>query len=82
MYSEYQINNKYVGRKALSNIEICNKIAEEQHRSNKVLVGNLFCLTRYSGYYGMNDTKMYYDRIDHTFAVLVLMYFGVPWSVT
>ena len=29
----------------------------------------------------MNDAKGCYDQIDHTFATLVLMYFGVPWSV-
>ena len=29
----------------------------------------------------MNDAKEYYDQIDHTFAVLVLMYFGMSRSV-
>ena len=29
----------------------------------------------------MNDTKGCFDSIDHTFAILVLMYSGVPWSV-
>ena len=29
----------------------------------------------------MNNAKGCYDQIDHTFAVLVLMYFGLPWSV-
>ena len=92
MHPEYQINNKNVGRKVLANAEICIEVAEEQNGSrkhhqagllllNKVLVGDIFCLTRYSGCYGMNDTKGCYDRIDHTFAVLVLMYFGVPWHV-
>jgi len=92
MHPEYQINNKNVGRNVLANAEICNKATEEQlgprkhHQAglllfNKVLVGDLFCLTRYSGCYGMNDAKRCYDQIDHTFAVLVLIYFGVPWSV-
>ena len=92
MHPEYQINNKNVGKKVLVNVEICNEVAEEQRGSkkyhqagllllNKVLVGDLFCLTRYSGCYGMNDAKGFYDRIDLIFAVLVLMYFGVPWSV-
>ena len=30
----------------------------------------------------MNDAKGCFDRIQHTFAVLVLMYYGVAWSVT
>ena len=67
-------------------------MAEEQYGSrkhhqagllllNKMLVGDLFCLIRYSGCYAMNDAKGCYDRIDHTFAVLVLIYFGVHWSI-
>ena len=92
MHPVYQINNKNVGRKVLANAEICNEVAEEQHGSwkhhqagllllNKAIVGDLFRLTRYSGCYAMNDAKGCYDRIDHTFAILVLMYFGVPWSI-
>ena len=68
MHPEYQINNKNIGRKVLANPEICNEVAEEQHRSrkhhqagllllNKVLVEDLFRLTRYSGCYAMNDAK-------------------------
>ena len=30
----------------------------------------------------MNDTQGCYDRIDHTFAILVLMFFGIPWRIT
>ena len=48
---------------------------------NKVLVGDLFRLTCFSSCYAMNDAKRCYDRIDHTFAILVLMFFGVPWCV-
>ena len=88
MHPEYQINNKNIGRKVLANAEICNEVAEEQHGSrknhqagllllNKVLVGDLFRLTRFSGCYVMNDAKGCYDRIDHNFAILTLMYFGV-----
>ena len=29
----------------------------------------------------MNDAKGCFNRIQHKFAVLVLMYFGVAWSV-
>ena len=92
MHPKYQIDNKSVGRKVLTNTEIYNEVAEEQHRSRKhhqaellllikVLVGNLFRLTKYSGCYVMNDAKVCYEQIDHTFAALVLMYFGLPWNV-
>ena len=89
MHSEYQINNKNIGRKVLANTEICNEVAEEQHGFrkyhqagllllNKVLVGDLFCLTRFVGCYAMNDAKDCYDQTDHNFAILVLMFFGLP----
>ena len=89
MHPEYQINNKNIGRKVLVNAEICNKVAEEQYGSrkhhqagllllNKVLVGNLFRLKRYSGCYAMNDAKGCYDRINHNVDILALMVFGVP----
>ena len=92
MHPDYQINNKNMGRKVLANDEICNKVAEEQHGSrkhhqarllllNKVLVGDLFRLTRLSVYYIVNDAKGCYDRIDHNVAILVLMLFGVPWMI-
>ena len=85
MHPEYQINNNNVGRKILANEKICNKVVEEQHGYrkhhqarllllNKVLVGDLFRLTRYSGCYGMNNAKGCYNRIDHIFAILVLMF--------
>ena len=92
MHPEYQINNKNIGRKVLANAEIYNEVVEEQHGSrkhhqagllllNKVLVEDLFRLSRYSGCYAMNDAKGCYDRIDHTIAILVLMVFGVLWMI-
>ena len=48
---------------------------------NKVLVGDLFRLTKFSGCYAMNNAKGCYDRIDHYFAILTLMFYGVPWLV-
>ena len=92
MYPEYQINNKNINRKLLANAEICNKVAEEQHGSrkhhqpgllllNKVLVGDLLCLMRYSGCYAMNDAKEWYDRMDQNFTILALMMFGVLWVI-
>ena len=92
MHPKYQINNKNIRRKVLANTEICIKVAEEQHGSrkhhqagllllNKVLVGDFFCVTRFSGCHAMNDAKGCYDRIDHNFSILVLMFFGVPWMI-
>ena len=92
MHPKYHINNKNIGKKVLANAAICNEVAEEQHGSwkhhqsgllllNKVLVGDLFCLTRFSGCYAMNDVKGCYDRIDHNFAFLILMVLGVPWLI-
>ena len=92
MHPEYQINNKNIGRKVPANAEICNEVAEEQQRSrkhhqagllllNKVLVGDLFLLTRYSGCYAMNDAKGCYNRTDHNFTILALMVFGIPWAI-
>ena len=68
MHPKYRINNKNIGRKVLTNAEICNKVAEEQHRSrkyhqagllvlNKVLVGDIFRLTQFSGCYAINNAK-------------------------
>ena len=37
MHPQYQINNKNIGRKVLVNAEICNKVAEEQHRSRNII---------------------------------------------
>ena len=92
MYPQFQMNNKNIGRKVLANAEICNEVAKGQHGSrkfhqagllllNKVLVGDLFRLSRFSACYAMNDAKGCYDCIDHTFAILVLMYYGIAWSI-
>ena len=70
-----------------------NAVAEEQHGLrkhhqadllvlNKVLIRDLFWYTRRVGCYEMNYAKGCFDWIPHTFAVLVLMYNGVAWSVT
>ena len=48
---------------------------------NKVLVGDLFRLTRCASCYGINNTKGCLDCIKHTFVVLVLMFYGVTWLV-
>ena len=92
MHPEYQINNKLVGKKVLANAEMCNEVTEKQHGSRKhyqagflvlekILVSDMFRYTHQSRCYGMNDAKGCFDWIQHTFAVLVLMYYGVAWSV-
>ena len=81
MHPKFQMNNKNIGIKVLATAKICNKVAEEQDGSrkfhqagllllNKVLVGNLVCLSRFSACYAMNIAKGCYDHIDHTFAIL------------
>ena len=67
-------------------------MADEQHGSrkhhqarllvlNKVLFDDFLCLTRRAGYYGINDSKGYFDHIEHIAAILILMHFGVAYSV-
>ena len=74
MHPEYQLNNKLVGKQVLANTEMYNEVAEEQyglrkhHRAglfvlNEVLVGDLFCYTRRTSCYGMNDAQGYFDRV-------------------
>ena len=48
---------------------------------NKVLIGNIFQYTRRSSCYCMNNAKGCFDQIQHTFTILVLMYYGVAWSL-
>ena len=43
-----------------------------------MLVGNLFCLTKFSGYFAMNNAKGCYNRIDHIFTILVLPFLVCP----
>ena len=91
IHPEYQINSNNVGRKVLANVKMCNKVGEEQHRSRKYyqawslllnkMVGDFFCLIRFSGYYVMNNAKWCYDKIDHNFAILVLIHSSLLWFV-
>ena len=48
---------------------------------NKVLVGDLFCLIQFTSCYTMHNAKGCYDQINHNFAILVLMFFGLPWKI-
>ena len=81
MHTEYQINNKLVGKKVLANDEMCNNVAEEQHDSRKhhqagllvldrELVGDLFRYTHQFGCYGMNDAKGGFDWIQPCFCCI------------
>ena len=92
IHPEYQITNNNIEKKVLANAKIYNKVAEEQHGSNQhhqagllllneVLVGNLFCLTCFSDCYAINDARGCYIKIDHAFAILVPMFFRMPWCV-
>ena len=92
MHPEFQINKKLVGKRVLANVEICNEVADKQHGSrkhhqagllvlNKVLVGDLLRLIRRADCYGMNDAKGCFDCTEHIATLLVLMHFGIAYSV-
>ena len=44
---------------------------------NKVILNNIFRQLRTAGALAINDAKGCYDRINHTFAILVLLSFGL-----
>ena len=88
MDTDFQSNNKLVGKKVLANAEMCDEVADEQHGSrknrktilcclNKTLVSGYLRLTRRAGCFGMNDDRGCFNRIVHTVAILVFMSFGV-----
>ena len=93
MHPEFQINNKLAGKRVLKNVEICNKVTNEQHRYrknhqtglltlNKSLIGDICRLLRTSACYGMKNAIICFDRIDHTPAIITLMQFGLEYNAT
>ena len=48
---------------------------------NKILIEDLFWLTWYSGCYRMDNNQVYFNCIEYTFTILILMYFAIPWSI-
>ena len=83
MNSEFNINNKKLGRDMMAHAEQHQLLAPEQyggrkhHRSviaalNKCLTMDLLRLHRQSGALCSNDAKSCYDRIVHLFALIAM----------
>ena len=54
---------------------------QKQHKAicallNKVILNDIFCQLKTSGALAVNDAKGCYNRINHTFAILVRVCFG------
>jgi hypothetical protein len=88
MDAEYNMCNKTLGKRVLAHAEKAKAVSPDKygcHKNhtainaclNKVLPMNGFCQKRQSGAITMNNAKGCFDRINHTFAILVLMSFGV-----
>ena len=94
MNSEFNINNKKLGRDMMNHAEKHKLLAPEQyggrkhHRSiiaalNKRLTMDLLRLRRQSGALCSNDAKSCYDRIVHSFASIAMRRLGAhPQAVT
>ena len=91
MVAEFNMNNKKLGRDAMTNAEEANKLPDEQAGSrknhqlsmaalNKVLTMDLLRLLRQAGGLCSNDAKSCYDRIVHWIAIVCLMRFGMPYE--
>ena len=89
----FQINNKLTNKQILENAELTNTDAQEQHQSRKhhqagllflkkVLTGDLSRIIVQALYYAINDVIGYFDRIDHTPAILVLTRYGLEYDST
>ena len=92
MSSEFQINNKLIGKRILVHAEKGGAVSADQHGSrkghtaintclSKKLLCDLFRQKRRAAAVAMNDAKGCYDRISHPIAVLVIMSFGLPQSI-
>ena len=88
MDAEYNMCNKTLGKRVLAHAEKAKAVSPDQYGCrknhtainaclNKVLLMDGFRQKRQSGAIAMNDAKGCFDRINHTFAILVLMSFGV-----
>jgi hypothetical protein len=89
MHSEFNINNKKLGRDMMSFAESCDLLAPEQfgsrkkHQSvmaalNKRLTIDVLHQRRQPGVLCSNDDKSCYDRIAHNIADISMQRMGVP----
>ena len=88
MDAEYNMNNKTLGKRVLAHAEKAKAVSPDQYGCrknhtainaclNKVLLMDGMRQKKQAGAIAMNDAKGCFDRINHTFAILVLMSFGV-----
>ena len=89
MHSEFNMNNKKLGRDMMSFAESCRALAPEQFGSrknhqailaalNKRLTNDLLRQRRLAGALCANDAKSCYDRIAHNVAILAIRRLGMP----
>ena len=82
------MDNKALGKRVLAHAEKAKAVFPDQYGCrknhtainaclNKVLLMDAMHQKRQPGAIAMNDAKRCFDRINHTFAILVLMSFGV-----
>ena len=92
MNSEYNMNNKKLGKEVMDNAEKNKTVAPEQYRSrknkksieallNKRLTCDILCQTRTAATLCSNDTKSCYDRIVHNIGMLHLLQKGAPMTM-
>ena len=88
MDAEYNMCNKTLGKRVLAHAEKAKAVSPDQYGCrknhtainaclNKALLMDALRQKRQCGAIAMNDAKGCFDRINHTFAILVLMSFGV-----
>ena len=91
MNSEFQANNKLVGRRAMAFAEEHKLIPpgqcgfRKQHQSidlalSKRLVWDLLILQRRAAGWISNDAKSCFDRVVHSIAKIALLRFGILWG--
>ena len=91
MNSEFQANNKLVGKHSMAFAEKHNLIppgqcgSRKQHQSidlavSKRLVWDLLILQRRSAGWISNDAKSCFDRVVHSIAKIALLRFGILWG--
>ena len=91
MNSEFQANNKLVGKHAMAFAEQHRLIppgqcgSRKQHQSidlavSKRLVWDLLFLQRRSAGWISNDAKSCFDRVVHSIAKIALLRFGILWG--
>ena len=91
MNSEFQANNKLIGKRSMAYAESRNLIppgqcgARKRHQAidlalSKRLVWDSLILDRQAAGWVSNDAKSCFDRIVHWVAKLALMRFSIPWE--